>query len=294
MKQRTLKKKVEGVGIGLHKGDPIHFSMHPLDTNSGIVFYRSDTRTYIEAKPENVIDTRMATVIGKDGDSISTIEHLLSATYAYGIDNVLIKIDAPEAPVLDGSAASFCMMFNEAGIVEQEENKRIMILKKEVSIQKDGKFSKITPSANSQFTFSIDFTHPAIGFQKFHLDFSKERYIDQIARARTFGFLKDLQMLRSRNLALGASLDNAVVLDDKKVINSDGLRFSNEFVRHKLLDAIGDLSLLGMGYLGHYSSHAGSHELNHELTLAILKDPANYTIADIQDVKDSTFAKAYA
>ena len=186
------------------------------------------------------------------------------------------------------------MMFNEAGVIEQEQNKRIMILKKEVSIQKDGKFSKITPSANSQFTFSIDFTHPAIGFQKFHLDFSKERYIEQIARARTFGFLKDLQMLRSRNLALGASLDNAVVLDDKKVINSDGLRFSNEFVRHKLLDAIGDLSLLGMGYLGHYSSHAGSHELNHELTLEILKDPANYTIADMQEVKDSTLAKAYA
>ena len=293
MKQVTLKKSVHGVGVGLHKGEPIHFSLNPLDANSGIVFYRSDTNTYIEAKPENVIDTQMATVIGQDGESISTIEHLLSATYAYGIDNVLIKIDAPEAPVLDGSSASFCMMFNESGLVQQDANKQIMILKKEVSVQDGDKYAKISPSANSEFIFSIDFDHPSIGFQKFHLDFSKEHYIEQISRARTFGCLKDFQMLRNRNLALGASLDNAVVLDEKKVINSDGLRFSNEFVRHKILDAIGDLALLKMGYLGRYESHAGSHALNHKLTLEILKDPENYVIRDLHEVKDSTFAKAY-
>lgn len=294
MKQVTLKKKVEGVGVGLHKGEPIHFSLHPLDTNSGIVFYRSDTNTYIEAKPQNVVDTQMATVIGKEGEHISTIEHLLSATYAYGIDNILIKIDAPEAPVLDGSAASFCMMFNEAGLMTQETNKKIMILKKEVEVREGDKYVKISPAANSAFVFSIDFRHPAIGFQKFHLDFNKEHYIEQIARARTFGFLKDFQMLRNRNLALGASLDNAVVLDDKKVINGDGLRFSNEFVRHKILDAIGDLALLEMPYLGHYEAHAGSHALNHKLTLEILKNPENYLITDLEEVKDSTFAKAYA
>jgi len=294
LKQRTLKKKVEGVGIGLHKGEPIHFSLSPLDTNAGIVFYRSDTNTYIEAKPANVIDTQMATVIGQEGESISTIEHLLSATYAYGIDNILIKIDAPEAPVLDGSAASFCMMFNESGIVEQEANKKIMILKKEVEIREGNKFAKISPCANSEFTFSIDFNHPSIGFQKFHLNFSKESYLEEISRARTFGFLKDFQMLRNRNLALGASLDNAVVLDEKKVINSDGLRFTNEFVRHKILDAIGDLALLEMNYLGHYESHAGSHNLNHKLTLEILKDPQNYIITDLEDIRDRTFSKAYA
>jgi len=294
VKQLTLKKKVEGVGIGLHKGEPIHFSLSPLDANSGIVFYRSDTNTYIEAKPENVIDTQMATVIGNDKASISTIEHLLSATYAYGLDNILIKIDAAEAPVLDGSSASFCMMFNEADIVEQTANKRIMILKKEVEVREGDKFAKISPSANSEYIFSIDFQHPSIGFQKFHLDFSKENYIEQISRARTFGFLKDFQMLRNRNLALGASLDNAVVLDEKKVINSDGLRFSNEFVRHKILDAIGDLALLQMGYLGRYESHAGSHSLNHKLTLAILKDKENYQIVDLHQVKDKTFSKAYA
>ena len=294
MRQLTLKKKVEGVGVGLHKGEPIHFSLNPLDANAGIVFYRSDTKTYIQAKPENVIDTQMATVIGESGESISTIEHLLSATYAYGIDNVLIKIDSPEAPVLDGSSASFCMMYNESGTIQQNANKKIMILKKEVEIREGNKYVKISPSANSEFSFSIDFTHPAIGFQKFHLDFSKENYLNQISRARTFGFLKDFQMLRNRNLALGASLDNAVVLDEKKVINSDGLRFSNEFVRHKLLDAIGDLALLEMSYLGYYESHAGSHDLNHKLTLEVLKDPANYIITDLQDIKDSTFSKAYA
>lgn len=294
MKQITLKKKVEGVGVGLHKGEPIHFSLHPLDANAGIVFYRSDTNTYIQAKPSNVIDTQMATVIGQEGEHISTIEHLLSATYAYGIDNVLIKIDAPEAPVLDGSAASFCMMYNEAGLVEQEANKKIMILKKEVEVREGNKYAKISPSTNSEFIFSIDFNHPSIGFQKFHLHFSKENYIEQIARARTFGFLKDFQMLRNRNLALGASLDNAVVMDDKKVINSDGLRFSNEFVRHKILDAIGDLALLEMGYLGRYEAHAGSHDLNHKLTLEILKDPDNYYLTDLEQVKDKTLAKAYA
>ncbi len=294
MRQRTLKKRVEGVGIGLHKGEPIHFSLSPLDSNAGIVFYRSDTNTYIEAKPENVVDTQMATVIGKGNNAISTIEHLLSATYAYGIDNILIQIDAPEAPVLDGSAASFCMMFNEAGIIEQDASKKLMILKKEVEVREGDKYAKISPNANSEFIFSIDFNHPSIGFQKFHLDFSKENYVEQIARARTFGFLKDFQMLRNRNLALGASLDNAVVMDEKKVINSDGLRFSNEFVRHKILDAIGDLTLLGMGYLGCYESHAGSHALNHKLTLEILKDPSNYIVTELDGLKDYTFSKAYA
>ncbi len=295
MKQLTLAKKVEGVGIGLHKGEPIHFSLEPADPNSGIIFYRTDLDLYIEAKPQNVIDTTMATVIGKDAhQSISTVEHLLSAVSAYGIDNILIKIDAHEAPIMDGSSASFCMMFNEAGIAEQDANKKVMVINKEVSVTQGDKYVKISPDPDTHFTFSIDFNHPSIGFEKFHHHFNKANYLAQISRARTFGFLKDFQMLRSRNLALGASLDNAVVLDEKKIINSDGLRFGNEFVRHKILDAIGDLSLLGMGFMGHYEAFAGSHALNHKLTLAILNDPQNYTIADLQNVKDSTFQGAFA
>ena len=295
MKQLTLAKKVEGVGIGLHKGEPIYFSLEPLDPNSGIVFYRSDTKTYIEASPKNVINTKMATVIGKDSENfVSTIEHLLSAVYAYGVDNILIKLDAHETPIMDGSSASFCMMLNEAKLKEQNSDKKIMVIQKEVEIREGDKYVKISPNPDTEFTYSIDFKHPAIGFEKFHHSFSKQNYIEQISRARTFGFLKDFQMLRSQNLALGASLDNAVVIDEKKVINSEGLRFSNEFVRHKILDAIGDLSLLGMNYLGHYQSHAGSHDLNHKLTLKILSDPSNYTITDLQNVKDITFTKAFS
>jgi len=294
LKQRTIKKTIEGVGIGLHKGEPIHFSLNPLDENSGIVFYRTDTRTYIEAKPENVVDTTMATVIGSNGNNISTIEHLLSAIYAFGIDNILIKIDASEAPVMDGSSASFCMMLNEIGLQIQEANKRIMIINKEVQIKDGDKFVKLSPNVNQSYHFQINFNHPTIGFQEHKFDFSKQLYIDEISRARTFGFLKDVQMLRSRNLALGASLENAIVLDSNSIINNEGLRYNNEFVRHKILDAIGDLALLGMPYLGKYESFAGSHNLNHLLTKEILSDKENYIIKDISSIQDDTFSKAYA
>ncbi len=294
MKQRTIKRKIDGVGIGLHKGEPVPFSLHPLDTDSGIIFYRTDTRTYIEASPQNVVNTQMATVIGKDGNNISTIEHILSSIYAFGIDNILIKIGASEVPVMDGSSASFCMMLNEVGIQEQDKNKKVMIIAKEIEVKDGDKFSKISPDNNSQFIFTVDFKHPAIGFQKFNFNFGKYEYIEQISRARTFGFLKDVQMLRTQNLALGASLDNAIVLDDKKIINEDGLRFGNEFVRHKILDAIGDLALLGMPYIGKYESFAGSHHLNHLLTKEILKSKDNYHIKELQSSSDTTFSKAYA
>lgn len=294
MKQVTIKKKIEGVGIGLHKGEPVPFSFHPLEPNSGIVFYRTDARTYIEAKPENVVNTQMATVIAKDGNEISTIEHMLSAIYAFGIDNILIKIGAAEVPIMDGSSASFCMMLSEVGTVEQDAYKKVMVITKEVEVRDGDKYSKITPDNNSEFLFTVDFKHPAIGFQKYHFNFSKKSYIEQISRARTFGFLKDVQMLRANNLALGASLDNAIVLDDKKIINEDGLRFGNEFVRHKILDTIGDLTLLGMPYIGKYESFAGSHHLNHLLTKEILSSRENYQIKELQSEADTSFSKVYA
>lgn len=294
MKQLTIKSEINGVGIGIHKGEPIPFSFYPLEANSGIVFYKTDKKTYIEAKPENVVNTQMATVIGSDGNSISTIEHVLSAIHSFGIDNMLIKIGGSEVPVMDGSSASFCMMLNEVGLEEQKENKRVMILTKEIEVSDGDKFCKISPDINSQFIFSVNFNHPAIGFQKYHFNFTKENYINEISRARTFGFLKDVQMLRSQNLALGASLENAIVLDDKKIINEDGLRFGNEFVRHKILDAIGDLALLGMPYIGKYESYAGSHHFNHLLTKEILKSKDNYQIKEIGDSADSSFAKVYA
>ncbi len=294
MKQLTIKNKISALGIGLHKGEPIRVTLEPLDDNSGIIFYRTDTNTYIEAKPQNVIDTTMATVIAKNGFSISTIEHMLSSVYAYGIDNLLIKLDSNEMPVMDGSSASFCMMLNEVGLIEQSALKKIMIIKKEVEVRDGDKFVKLSPNSFSQYIFSIDFTHPAIGFQKFIFNFSKDNYKQQISRARTFGFLKDLQMLQSKNLALGASLENAIVLDEKNIINSEGLRYDNEFVRHKILDAIGDLSLLGSAFIGKYESHAGSHKLNHLLTKEVLKDKQNYEIKNLEGIKELALSKVYA
>ncbi len=294
MKQQTIKKTIKGVGIGLHKGEPVRFSLQPLDANSGILFFRSDTHTYIEAKPENVVDTQMATVIGSDGNSISTIEHLLSAIYAFGIDNLLIRIDSCEIPVMDGSSASFCMMLSETGVQEQNAYKKIMIINKEITVKEGKRYVKISPDPNQSYRFQIDFNHPTIGFQEYDFNFSKQAYIDSISRARTFGFLKDVQMLRAQNLALGASLENAIVLDNNKIINNDGLRYNNEFVRHKILDAIGDLTLLGLPYIGRYESFAGSHHLNHLLTKEILKEKENYIVKEIQTHTDETFSKVYA
>ncbi len=282
------------MGIGLHKGEPVKLSIEPLDPGSGIVFYRSDTGSYIEAKPENVVNTQMATVIGKGHDFVSTIEHLLSAVYAFGLDNLLIRVDAPEVPIMDGSSASFCMMFHEAGIATQEAPKKVMVVKKEVEVRDGNKFVRVSPAATAQFLFSIDFAHPSIGYQKFNFQFSRQNYLNQIARARTFGFLQDIQMLRSRNLALGGSLENAIVLDEKKILNSEGLRYDNEFVRHKILDAMGDLTLLGVPLLASYESFAGSHHLNHLLTKEILSDPENYAIKEFSAVLSPLFAKAFA
>ncbi len=294
MKQTTLARAVSGIGIGLHKGEPIQMHLEPLEANNGILFYRSDVGLLVKATPENVVNTQMATVIGNSSAYISTIEHLLSAIYAYGIDNVRVVLDGPEVPVMDGSSASFCMMLDEAGIRKLDETKHVLIIKKEIEVSDGKKFARVTPSLKPSYSFVIEFNHPAIGRQEYGFEFSKKNFIEEIARARTFGFLKDAQMLRSRGLALGGSLDNAVVMDDHKILNPEGLRFSNEFVRHKILDAIGDLSLLGAPFVGDYSSFAGSHNLNHELTKAILRDPSNYEIRALSPEKAQEFEKVYA
>lgn len=294
MKQTTLAKRVEGVGIGLHKGEPIQIALEPLEANSGILFYRRDVGLLVQALPHNVVNTQMATVIGNAQYYISTIEHLLSAIYAYGIDNVRVVLDGAEVPVMDGSSASFCMMLDEAGIRTLDATKQVLIIKKEVEVHDGKKFAKVSPSLKPTYSFVIDFDHPSIGKQEYHFEFSKKSFIEEISRARTFGFLRDVQMLRSKGLALGGSLDNAVVMDDKKILNPEGLRFSNEFVRHKILDAIGDLSLLGAPFVGDYASFAGSHNLNHELTKEILKDPSNYEIRTLSFESAQEFQKVFA
>jgi len=266
MYQTTIKKSVELVGIGLHKGSPVKLRLEPLESGNGIVFYRSDVDVAIPLIPENVVDTKMATVIGKEGYVISTIEHLLSAIYAYGIDNLKIIVDADEIPVMDGSSASFCMLLDEAELVEQDIPKRIMRIKKEIEVREGEKYVKLSPSPDLKYDFTIKFPHPVINKQEYVLEFTKESYKNEIARARTFGFLHEVQYLRSKGLALGGSLENAIVLDEKKILNPEGLRFDDEFVRHKILDAIGDMSLIGMNFIGNYEALAGSQELTYDLS----------------------------
>ncbi|NCO02016.1 MAG: UDP-3-O-acyl-N-acetylglucosamine deacetylase [Epsilonproteobacteria bacterium] len=294
MYQTTIKKSVELVGIGLHKGSPVRLKLEPLDANSGIVFYRSDVDVSIPLIPSNVVDTKMATVIGKEGYVISTIEHLLSAIYAYGIDNLRVIVNADEIPVMDGSSASFCMLLDEAGVIEQDAPKRIMRIKKEIIVQEGEKYVKLSPSPDLKYDFTIKFPHPVISKQEYVLEFTKESYKNEIARARTFGFLHEVQYLRSKGLALGGSLENAIVLDEKKILNPEGLRFPDEFVRHKILDAIGDMSLIGMNFIGNYEAMAGSHDLNHKLTLELLKDAENYEVIELVGEKAKELEKAYA
>ena len=294
MYQTTIQKSVELMGIGLHKGTPVKLRLEPMEAGSGIVFYRSDVDVSIPLIPENVVDTQMATVIGKDGYMISTIEHLLSAVYAYGIDNLRIIVDGDEVPVMDGSSASYCMLLDEAQTVQLDKPKKVMRVKKEVVVQEGDKYVKLSPSKDLNYDFTIKFPHPVIQEQAYVLHFTKQTYKEEIARARTFGFVQEVQYLRSKGLALGGSLENAIVLDDKKILNPEGLRYDDEFVRHKILDAIGDMSLIGMNFIGNYEAFAGSHDLNHKLTLELLKNPENYEVIEVVGEELKELEKAYA
>jgi UDP-3-O-[3-hydroxymyristoyl] N-acetylglucosamine deacetylase len=280
MNQKTIAKSVEIVGIGLHRGNAVKLILEPYD--NGILFCRDDTK--IELKPKAVVDTRLATVIGDGIKQISTIEHLLSSLYAFGISNIKVIVDSDEMPVLDGSSIGFCLLLKEAGIKELDTAQSSLIVKKAIEVRDGDKFVKLSPSKNFELNFKIKFDHPLIKEQNFRFDFSKDSYIEEIARARTFGFLKEVEYLRSIGLAKGGSLDNAIVLDDKRVLNIDGLRFEDEFVRHKILDAIGDLSLLGYPIVGKYEAFASSHHLNHLLTLELLSDEKNYEIVKSKEV----------
>ena len=294
MRQTTIAKKVHNVGIGLHKGEPIRLTLEPLEAGSGIVFYRSDLGVSFKAEPKNVINTQMATVVGNEKGYISTIEHLMSAINAYGIDNIRIIVDANEIPVMDGSSASFCMLLDEAGVRELDANKKALIIKRAVEIREGDKLVRLSPSKSPKFDYTIKFSHPLIGTQHYVFEFSKKAYLKEISRARTFGFLKDVQALRSMGLALGGSLENAVVIDENKILNPEGVRFENEFVRHKILDAIGDLALVGAPILGDYTAFAGSHDLNHKLTLAVLADAKNFELVDLTAEVVREYQKVFA
>jgi UDP-3-O-[3-hydroxymyristoyl] N-acetylglucosamine deacetylase len=294
MQQRTIKKPVEVVGIGLHKGEPIKLRLEPLGVNAGIVFYREDLALRIPLSPASVIDTRMATVIGSEKGFISTIEHFLSALYAYGIDNIRVIVDGNEMPIMDGSSISFCLLLDEAGIEELNVSKKVISIKKIVEVRDGSKFVRLSPADTATFDFKIKFDHPVIGEQSEQFDFSTHNFIEEIARARTFGFAKDIQYLQSQNLALGATLQNAIGLDEHKILNPEGLRFENEFAKHKVLDAMGDMMVSGYNILAKYESFAGSHNLNYQLTSKLLANSSSYELLTVDELQSREFAKSFA
>lgn len=291
MKQKTIQKPVEIVGIGLHKGISVKMILEPLPSDHGIIFYRSDVGVSIPLSTENIIDTNLATVLGKGDIRVSTIEHLLSAIHAYGIDNIKIILDNEEVPIMDGSAIGYCMLLDEAKIIAQDAPKRAMAIKKTIEVRDGDKFVKIEPSNETIFDFKINFSHNAIKEQSFKFIYSLQAYKDEIARARTFGFLQEVNYLRSIGLAKGGNLSNCIVLDESGVLNKEGLRYKEEFVRHKILDAIGDMSVLGMPLIGTYISFAGSHKLNHFLTKKILSQSDAYEIVSINEEEELEYAR---
>jgi len=287
MFQQTIAKKIEVTGIGLHSGEAIKIVLEPASVNSGIIFVHAKSGLEIKLSPQNITETKLATTLGSKPNAISTIEHFLSAVYAYGVDNLKVTVYGNEMPIMDGSAIAFCMMLDDAGILKQNSAKKFIVIKKEITVEEGNKFASLKPSKNASFNFSIDFDHPVIGEQKYSFNFTKNNFIEEVARARTFGFARDIQYLQSINLALGASLDNAIGLDDNSVLNPDGLRFENEFVRHKILDAMGDMMVLGYNVLGAYSAHASSHDLNHLLTQKLLNTQGAYELVSFAKEQES-------
>ncbi|MBT3196192.1 MAG: UDP-3-O-acyl-N-acetylglucosamine deacetylase [Gammaproteobacteria bacterium] len=273
-RQRTLKTQIHSTGIGLHSGKKVHLTLRPAPENTGIVFRRVDLNhtPHISVCPTCVGDTRLSTTLMKDGATISTIEHLMSAFYGLGVDNAYVDLDAPEIPIMDGSASTFVFMLKSAGLVEQSAAKRYIRIKAPIEVREDDKRASLEPYNGFSLSFEIDFQHPAFSdeHQTQSVDFSSLRYEKEISRARTFGFIRDVEALRMQGLALGASLENAVGLDEFRVLNEDGLRFRDEFVRHKILDAVGDLYLLGSPILGAYHGYKSGHELNNQLTRKVL------------------------
>lgn len=265
--QRTVKKDIHCSSIGLHTGRKINMTIKPAQADAGIIFVRKDLpdAAPIHARYDTVCDTTLATTVGSDGVTVSTVEHLLSAFSGMGVDNAVVELDSFEVPVMDGSALPFVNMLKEVGTHVQKKSKKLLIIKKAVSVTSGDCSAMLVPADEFKISYEIDFAHPVIGRQFYTMTFSDEKYEKDICAAQTFGFLKDLEFLQAKGLALGGSLKNAIVLDDTKIVNKEGQRIPNVFVKHKILDAIGDLFLLGMPIIGHFIAHKSGHRLNNLL-----------------------------
>jgi len=289
LKQRTIKKTVKARGVGIHSGKLVNLTLNPAKADHGVVFKRLDAGgKEVHAHSAFVNEVILSTGLESQGVKVSTVEHLMSAFSALGIDNVMVELDSFEVPIMDGSSAAFIFLIQSAGIKEQDVPKRFIVIKDTVRVENGESWAQVGPYNGFKVTLEIDFEHKKVkeSGQKLSIDFAKQSYLKEISRARTFGYLRDVEMLQKQNLALGASIDNAIALTDDNILNEDGLRFHNEFVKHKILDIVGDLFLLGSNFIGYYEGYKTGHMLNDQLLSAILSQPEAY-IVDTFDEIDS-------
>ncbi|MCF8150430.1 MAG: UDP-3-O-acyl-N-acetylglucosamine deacetylase [Burkholderiaceae bacterium] len=291
LRQRSLKSVVKATGVGLHSGVKVSLVLRPAQANTGVVFRRVDLRPPVDLKadPFGVGDTRLASCLERDGVKVATVEHLMSALAGLGIDNIYVDVDAAELPIMDGSAAPFVFLLQSAGIEEQNVAKKFLRVKKTVEVKEGDKWAKLSPYDGFSLDFSIVFNHPAVdrSASRAHVDFADQAYLKDVARARTFGFMQDVETLRDQGLALGGSLENAIVMDEYRVLNNEGLRYADEFVKHKILDAIGDLYLAGHPLLGAFSAHKSGHALNNLLLRELLADASAWELVSFQRAEDA-------
>jgi UDP-3-O-[3-hydroxymyristoyl] N-acetylglucosamine deacetylase len=294
--QRTLQEEIRCKSIGLHSGRKVNMVIRPAAVDTGIVFVRSDVpgNNIVRAELKNVSETVLATTLGTNGTRISTVEHLLSAFRGMGVDNAVVEVDSQEVPIMDGSALPFVNMLKHAGTRVQNKGKRFFIIKKEVYVSDQEGEARLVPSPEFKITYKIDYKHPVIGEQSYNMIFTYDRYEREICAARTFGFLKDVEHLQAKGLALGASLRNVIVLAEEKIINKEGLRCPNELIKHKVLDAIGDLFLLGLPIIGHFIGYKSGHRLNNLLLRKVVSDHDNYEIAGYPGEKRAVPIATYA
>ena len=282
--QRSIRRSVHCEGIGLHTGAQVSLDMMPAPSNHGIQFVRTDVspQVSIPALSEYVVDTSMATTVGKNGVRIGTVEHVLAALAGLGIDNLRIEVNGPEIPIMDGSAGPFTQLIQSAGVRFLDKFKNFLVIRKSVSVKEGKKEAAFGPSSRFKVECTVDFSHPLISDQSYQFDLSDQAFSKEISRARTFGFLRDVEMLKRGGLAKGGSLDNAIVVDEFSILNPEGLRFPDEFVRHKILDALGDIALLGHPVIGHLKLNRCGHALHHQLVRQVLSDSSHYEIVKAQ------------
>lgn len=287
IRQRTLKNIIRATGVGLHSGEKVYLTLKPAPVDSGIVFRRVDLDPVVEipACAECVGETTMSTTLVQDGVKVDTVEHLLSAMAGLGIDNACIELSAAEVPIMDGSAGPFVFLIQSAGIEEQDAPKQFIRIKREVTVEEDGKTATFLPFKGFKVSIGIEFDHPVFRgrSQYASVDFSSTSFVKEVSRARTFGFMRDIEYLRSQNLALGGSVDNAIVVDEYRVLNEDGLRYEDEFVKHKILDAIGDLYLLGKSLVGEFRGFKSGHALNNKLLRSMLANKDAWELVTFED-----------